>query len=356
MADIINEQIPGVISTEQARARRQGAGLYRPVSVGKVLAMCTGGDQPDAASSLPLRCLTIDVEDYYHIEAARGAVGRDQWDSLPARIEKSTDILLELFARCGRKGTFFILGDVSRRFPQLARRIADAGHEIASHGCNHDRLHRLDARSLLADLKEGKQRLEDQTGRAVIGYRAPTFSITRSTSWAVDVLVEAGFAYDTSVFPVVHPSYGVQEAPARPFYLQGQPGGAEMLEIPPLTWRVLGRNIAVAGGGYFRLLPLWFMNRGLKQAASRRRPAVLYFHPWEFDPAMPRLPLSLAGRIRTYTGLKSSAARLERIMRQTAQWSTIADSLDTLRAHADAAERFCLSGRGAADGSSKTDS
>ena len=318
--------------------------------------MCTGGDQPDAASSLPLRCLTIDVEDYYHIEAARGAVGCDQWDSMPARIEQSTDVLLQLFDKCARKGTFFVLGDVSRRFPQLARRIADAGHEIASHGSGHERLHRLDAESLLADLKEGKQRLEDQTGQAVIGYCAPTFSITTSTSWAVDVLVEAGFTYDTSVFPVVHPSYGVQKAPARPYHLQGRPGGAEILEIPPLTWRVLGRNIAVAGGGYFRLLPLWFMNRGLEQAASQGRPAVLYFHPWEFDPAMPRLPLSPTGRIRTYTGLKSAAGRLERIMRQPAQWSTIADALHTLRIQADATERFCLSGQNPADGSTETDS
>ena len=317
--------------------------------------MGTGDDQPDVASSLPLRCLTIDVEDYYHIEAAHSVIGRDQWDSLPARIEQSTDLLLELFDKCGRKGTFFILGDVSMRFDQLARRIADAGHEIASHGSGHDRLHRLDAGALRDDLKEGKQRLEDQTGRAVIGYRAPTFSITRSTSWAVDVLAEAGFVYDTSVFPVMHPSYGVQEAPVRPFYLQGQPGGAEMLEIPPLTWRVLGRNVAVAGGGYFRLLPLWFMNRGLKQAALQGRPAVLYFHPWEFDPAMPRMPLSFTGRIRTYTGLKSAAARLERIMRQPAQWSTIADALPKLRAQADATGRFCLSGQDPAEGNTQAD-
>jgi len=318
--------------------------------------MCAGGDQPDATSSLPLRCLTIDIEDYYHIEAAREAISRDQWDNLPARIEQSTDVLLELFAGCDRKGTFFILGDVARRFPQLARRVADAGHEIASHGSGHDRLHRLDAQTLRADLEQGKQRLEDQIGRAVMGYRAPTFSITASTSWAVDVLVEAGFVYDTSVFPVVHPSYGVKEAPVRPYYLQGRAGGAEILEIPPLTWRVLGRNIAVAGGGYFRLLPLWFMNRGLKQAASQGRPAVLYFHPWEFDPSMPRMPLSLTGRIRTYTGLKSAAARLERIMRQPAQWSTIADSLPTLRVQADGAERFCLSGQSPAGDSKATGS
>ena len=306
--------------------------------------MCPNGAQPDAEAGLALRCLTIDVEDYYHIEAARSAVTRDQWDSQSARIDQNTDVMLELLSRCDRKGTFFVLGDVARRFPQLARSVADAGHEIASHGMEHQRLHQLGEQAFRSELKQSKELLEDQTGGPVIGYRAPTFSVTRETSWAIDVLVESGYEYDASVFPVVHPSYGVPRAPARPFYVQGAPGGAELLEVPPLTWRVLGRNVAVAGGGYFRLLPLWFMTRGLKQAAAQGRPAVLYFHPWEFDPGMPRMPLSVTGRIRTYTGLKSSAAKLERIVRQPARWSTIAGSLGTLRSQADATGRFCLSG------------
>ena len=306
--------------------------------------MCPNGVQSDVAAGLPLRCLTIDVEDYYHIEAARGAVARDQWDSQPARIDRNTDVLLELLSHRDRKGTFFILGDVARRFPQLARKIADAGHEIASHGMEHQRLHRIGVQAFRSELKQSRALLEDQSGQPVLGYRAPTFSVTASTAWAIDALVESGFEYDASVFPVFHPSYGVPRAPSRPFHVQGSPGGAELLEIPPLTWRVLGRNVAVAGGGYFRLLPLWFMKRGLNQAAAQGRPAVLYFHPWEFDPAMPRMPLSLTGRIRTYTGLKSSAARLERIIRQPARWSTIAGALDTLRRLADATGRFCLSG------------
>lgn len=295
---------------------------------------------PDAAP--PLRCLTIDVEDYYHIEAARRAIGRGRWLEQPGRVERNVELLLDLFARCRRKGTFFVLGDVAQRLPQLARRIADAGHEVAAHGWGHDRLHHLDARSFRNDVVRCKRQLEDQAGRAVIGYRAPTFSVVPATAWAIDVLVEAGFAYDASIFPVVHPSYGVPQAPASPFYVRGRPGGAALLEVPPLTWRVFGRNLAVAGGGYFRLLPLWFMKLGLRQAAAQGRPAVLYFHPWEFDPGIPRLPLSVTGRLRTYTGLRSAAAKLERIMCQEARWATMAESLPTFRDHADAAAHYCL--------------
>ena len=158
-------------------------------------------------------------------------------------------------------------------------------------------------------MTEGKHCLEDQTGRAVLGYRAPTWSVTRQTSWAVEVLANAGFAYDASVFPVRHPSYGVPEAPDRPYYLRGEETGARMLEVPPLTWRVAGKHLAVAGGGYFRLLPLGLMKRGLRQAAAEQRPAILYFHPWEFDPDMPRLPLSLAGRLRDVYGIKVGGGR-----------------------------------------------
>ena len=296
------------------------------------------------ASRLPLRCLTIDVEDYYHIEAAHGVIGRRSWPDQPGRAERNVDRLLELFAGCGRQGTFFVLGEVAERFPRLARRIAEAGHEVASHGWGHDRLHRLEARSFRMDLLKSKEQLEDQTGVAVLGYRAPTFSLVSATAWAVDVLAEAGFTYDASIFPVLHPSYGVPSAPAGPFYVQGRPGGAVLLEVPPLTWRMCGRNLAVAGGGYFRLLPAWFMRRGLRQAAAEGRPALLYFHPWEFDPEMPRLPLSLTGRIRTYTGLRSAAAKLERVMREPARWTSIAAALETIRAQAEATPPFCLTG------------
>lgn len=292
---------------------------------------------------LPLRCLSVDVEDYYHIEAAYGRVDRRDWRKYPSRVERNTDLLLELFARHDRKATFFILGDVARHHTTLARRIASAGHEIASHGHNHDRLHRLTPQSFRADLSACRKLLEDQTGQRVCGYRAPTFSVTTGTRWAIDVLIELGFEYDSSVFPVTHPAYGVPGAPLEPFHVTGTSDGKALLEVPPLVWRTMGRRVAVAGGGYFRLLPLWFMKQGLRQAARENRPAVLYFHPWEFDPDMPRLPLSATGRLRTYTGLRTAAAKLESIITQPANWSTIAAALPLLKRHAETSEPFVLS-------------
>lgn len=284
-----------------------------------------------AQSATPLRCVTVDVEEYFHIEAAQGHVQRDQWDNWPSRVERNVDLLLEHFERHGQRGTFFVLGHVARRQPQLAKRIAQAGHEIASHGTRHDRLHRLEPQTFRQDLTESKQLIEDQTGCRIIGYRAPTFSLVPQTAWAIDVLVEAGFEYDASIFPVRHPWYGVPTAPLGPFMVRNHLNGPTLLEVPPLVWRMLCQHLPVAGGGYFRLLPLAFMNRGLAQAQRRGRPAVLYFHPWEFDPQMPRMPLPLLGRLRTYTGLARAAARLDRIMNQPARWLPISAGLAELR-------------------------
>jgi polysaccharide deacetylase family protein (PEP-CTERM system associated) len=289
----------------------------------------------------PLRCLSIDVEDYFHIEAAYRTIPKTAWDDQPPRVERNTAALLDLFYRHNRKGTFFVLGYVAQRFPDLVRKIAQAGHEVASHGHMHDRLHRLDSNSFREDLTASKKLLEDITGQSVIGYRAPTFSVVRQTSWAIDVLIDAGFEYDASIFPVRHHWYGVPDAPIEPFHVAGE-SGRTLLEIPPLTWRVFGKNLPVAGGGYFRLLPPIFMRRGLRQAEQQQRPAVLYFHPWEFDPDMPRMDLPLTGRIRTYTGLKSATARLERLMQQPARWTTIQQSLDAFRQLADQSPRFAL--------------
>jgi polysaccharide deacetylase family protein (PEP-CTERM system associated) len=297
-----------------------------------------------------MRFLTIDVEEYFHIEAAYRTVGPARWKDWPSRVERNVDLLLELMDRQGVKGTWFFLGDVARRQPGLAPRVAAAGHEIASHGTMHDRLHRLDADRFREDLLTSKGLLEDQTGRRVIGYRAPTFSVMPQTAWAIDVLAESGFSYDASIFPVTHPAYGVPAAPDRPFRVRG-PGGAELLEAPPLTWTppVGAKKLAVAGGGYFRLLPLWFMKRGLSQAGAEGRPAVLYFHPWEFDPEMPRLPLSRTGMIRTYTGLRSAARKLESILaRRPATWATMQDELESFRAMAAQSPVFDLAHASAA--------
>ncbi len=304
-------------------------------------------DDARSGPSGPLRCVSVDVEEYFHIEAAHTSVPRDSWDDWPSRVERNTDLLLKLFDRQNVKGTFFILGHVAQRHPKLAMQIADAGHEIASHGTGHDRLHRLNPDSFREDLTASKHLLENQTGHAVRGYRAPTFSVVPQTAWAIDVLIEAGFQYDASIFPVRHPWYGVPQAPDHPFMVRGSTDGPSLLEVPPLTWSISkgpwrGRKLAVAGGGYFRLLPLWLMRRGLAQAANDGRPAILYFHPWEFDPQMPRMPLPLTGRIRTYTGLAAAESRLERILREPANWQPMGVVVDQALREPDRLATFCL--------------
>ncbi len=306
------------------------------------------------ASAAPIRCISIDVEEYFQIEAAYDAVGPGRWDDWPSRVERNMDLLFDLFDRTGCRATFFFLGSIAKRHPKLARRCVQLGHEVGSHGSMHDRLHRLTAESMLCDVCESKRVLEDQTGRPVLGYRAPTWSVTRQTSWAVDVLAEAGLRYDASVFPVSHPSYGVPDAPDRPYFIRSSATGKRLLELPPLTWRVGGKNLAVAGGGYFRLLPLSLMKRGLRQAAVEKRPAVLYFHPWEFDPGMPKMPLSATGRLRTYTGLKSAAKKLEHVIQAfdesgaQSTWRPIAEHLETFEDIAENAGVFTLQSRAAA--------
>lgn len=294
------------------------------------------------AASLPPACVSIDVEEYYHIEAAYHAIARTDWDRLPSRVEANVDRLLELMDRLHRPATFFILGHVARRTPQVVRRIAAAGHEVASHGFMHDRLHRLDPTTFACDLRDSQHLLQDLAQQPVIGYRAPTFSIVPQTAWAIDVLLDAGFQYDASIFPVRHPWYGVPEAPDQPFMVRGRPQGGTLLELPALTWSALGRKWPVAGGGYFRLLPLTFMRRGLAQAIRQRRPIILYFHPWEFDPDMPRMKLSFTGRLRTYTGLRSAMDKLQSILAQPLAWTTLAQALPQLRATAQAKPVFAL--------------
>ncbi|MFW5683047.1 MAG: polysaccharide deacetylase family protein [Phycisphaeraceae bacterium] len=285
--------------------------------------------------------MTIDVEEYFHIEAAYGRLTPDAVGRLPKRAEAAMDTLLELFDRCNVRATLFFLAEVARDLPGLVKRCQAAGHEIASHGSGHDRLHRLSPVALAGNLDGSRRRLEDLIGEPVLGYRAPTWSLTRETAWAVEVLAAAGFAYDASIFPVHHPQYGVASAPTRPYFLRGANGG-RVLEVPPLVYELAGRNVACAGGGWFRLMPPRLMRLGLRQASLRNRPAVLYFHPWEFDPDIPRLPLGWVGRVRTYTGLRRSLQRLECILQCFDGWSTIRERLPEIEASASQQPAFTL--------------
>lgn len=318
-----------------------------------------GPQAPRPAEAPVRRCLTVDVEEYYHIEACHGRLNPQHWDDWPSRVSVGVEAILQLLDEQKIHGTFFVLGDVARRSPNVVKRIADAGHEIASHGNRHDRLHRLDAPRFREDLRASIDSLQQLTGQRVRGYRAPTFSLVPQTAWAIEVMLELGLEYDSSIFPVVHPAYGVPEAPDRPFRVQGplgargRSGDSErsntLLEIPPLTWHVGSRKLAVAGGGYFRLLPLYFLKRGLAQAAAEHRPAILYFHPWEFDPDFPNLPLSRTGKLRTYTGRARALARLREILRHgsgdetaSAAWRPIRDFLQDFRQIAGAPAPYAL--------------
>ncbi len=294
----------------------------------------------------PIRCLTFDVEEYFHIEAARTCIARTDRHRWPACVDYNVGRLLDLLAAFNIRATWFILGDVARRHPRLASRIASAGHEIACHGDQHDRLDRLTSRTLRQDLLAARHRLEDQVGVAVLGYRAPCFSLTRRTAWAVDVIREAGFLYDASIFPVRHPIYGVPDAPTTPFWLttSAEPG-ARLLELPPLTLRALGRNWPVAGGAYFRILPPTFTHLGLAQAQRDHRLAILYFHPWEFDPATPAMPLSRLNRLRTYTGLRRTTARLRHLLEMYPTWYRLTDCLPTFRDMANRSPHFTLAAK-----------
>jgi polysaccharide deacetylase family protein (PEP-CTERM system associated) len=259
--------------------------------------------------------LSFDVEEHYRIEAAVGLSCPDDLKRVYAdRMAVTTRRLLERLAAADARATFFIVGQIAKTDPKLVREIAAAGHEVGSHGWDHRRVHRFTPGSFREDLRMSKDALEQAAGVPVAGYRAPTFSVVRDTGWAIDALAECGYTYDSSIFPVRHDRYGIPDAPRTPFLAEGNT--ATLLELPPATYRVLGQNLPVAGGGYFRLFPLGVMRAGLSQLRRRTVPPVgmLYFHPWEFDPGQPKLPLKRLSRWRTYVGVGRSEARLARLL------------------------------------------
>jgi polysaccharide deacetylase family protein (PEP-CTERM system associated) len=256
--------------------------------------------------------LSFDVEEHDRIEAAAGLeIAEDLKAHSRERLRPPTRWILEHLAARGIRATFFVLGQIARHDPGLIREIHGGGHEVASHGWDHRRVHRFDPEGFRADLRRSRDALEQVTGQPVVGYRAPTFSIARRTAWALDVLAEEGMLYDSSIYPVRHDRYGVPAAPRGPFLARG-PRRA-ILELPPATLRIPGCNLPAGGGGYFRLLPLWVTRWAVRQTIRGGGPAVamLYFHPWEFDPGQRRLPLTGLNRFRTYVGIPRNRARLE---------------------------------------------
>lgn len=276
----------------------------------------------------PRHLLSIDVEEYFQVEAVAGTIGPGRWDQWPRRLPEAVDRALALLSRHEVRATFFILGWVATEQPEVVRLIAEAGHEIASHGMTHAMLGRLGPEAFRRELEDSRSLLEDLGGRAVLGFRAPTFSITHQTAWAIDVLSETGYRYDSSVFPVRHDRYGVPEAPPGPHVAIGAAGG-RMLEIPPLTLPVLGANLPVGGGGYLRLFPSALIAHALGAAERAGRPGIIYLHPWELDPGQPVLPMSRLGRFRHRVGLARTATKLGRLIDRFA-FGAIEDTLPQL--------------------------
>ena len=256
--------------------------------------------------------LTIDVEDYFQVSAFASHIDRGSWDSIPCRIERNIDRILELLSHSESKATFFTLGWLAERFPRIVRDIVENGHEIASHGQAHLRASEQSRADFADDIRRAKRVLEDVAGIEVRGYRAPSFSIGHGNLWAFDCIEEAGYCYSSSVYPVQHDHYGMPDAPRFPFRVRER-----LLEIPVTTTRVFGRNLPAGGGGYFRLAP-YQVSRWAIGRVNRvdRRPAIFYFHPWEIDPRQPRVHgISAKTRFRHYLNLDRTEARLQQLMR-----------------------------------------
>ena len=258
--------------------------------------------------------LSVDVEDYFQVEAFAPYISRSSWPNYAPRVRENTARVLELFALHNVSATFFVLGWVAEQFPTLVRQIAVAGHEIACHGYDHRRVTTFTRDEFRDDLRRARAAIEDACGIRVEGYRAPTFSITRENIWALEVLAEEGFTYDSSIFPIRHDNYGIADAPRFPHRRQ-LPNGNSIFEFPMSTVRIAGMNVPVGGGGYLRLLPIQFTNWAVSRIHQQdRQPVVVYFHPWEVDPDQPRLRGPWKSRFRHYTNLNKTLPRLHELL------------------------------------------
>jgi polysaccharide deacetylase family protein (PEP-CTERM system associated) len=260
-----------------------------------------------------VNAMSIDVEDYFHVSVFDGIVPRSEWDRMESRVVANTKRLLDLFDEFGVRSTFFVLGWVGELHPSLVQLIARRGHEVASHGYAHRLIYDQTPAAFREDVRRAKQLLEDASGRRVLGYRAPSYSITPRSLWALDVLLEEGYEYDSSIFPIRHDRYGIPISDRQPYRIERKKGS--LLEVPGSTTRVGPMNLPIAGGGYFRLLPYWWTRWGIARVNRLERlPAVFYLHPWEIDPDQPRLPAGRLGRFRHYRNLHETESRLRKLL------------------------------------------
>ena len=280
-----------------------------------------------------VNAMTIDVEDYFHVSVFDGVVPRHRWDSFESRVTSNTDRLLDMFNERGVKGTFFVLGWVAERCPRLVRRIAALGHEVASHGYAHRLIYDQTREDFRQDVRRAKALLEDTTGTPVAGFRAPSYSVTPRSLWALDVLIEEGYRYDASIFPIRHDRYGIPLSARHAYRLERESGS--LVEAPASTVRWGALNLPIAGGGYFRLLPYAWTRWGIDRLNSREhKPAIFYLHPWEIDPNQPRLHTGALSRLRHYRNLDKTETRFRILLRdfQFAPLATVLHGLGKRRA------------------------
>lgn len=270
---------------------------------------------------------TVDLEEYYHVSAFEGHVPRSLWSTFESRVAASTLRLVDLLERAGVRATFFVLGWVAERQPELIRQLSRQGHEIASHGWDHRRVTHLERDEFRVTVRRTKDFLEDLTGKPVLGFRAPSFSIVPGQEWALDVLLEEGYIYDSSLFPVRRRGYGYPGATRHPHWLR-RPAGP-LLEVPPMTLSRWGANLPAAGGAYLRLLPLALVRAALAESERCGVPGMFYIHPWELDPDQPRLRVPWHTRIRHYGGLTHVEARVQKLLRDF-RFRRVADTVEDL--------------------------
>lgn len=260
--------------------------------------------------------LTVDVEDYYQVASFFENVTYSDWDNYESRVVQNTIRLLDMFDDADCLATFFILGWVAEKNPNLVKEISSRGHEVASHGFSHQLIYKQDRQVFFNESKKSKTLLEDLTGKRVNGYRAASYSITGNSLWALDILIELGFQYDSSIMPIHHDVYGVPGAKRVPHVLQS-PSGSELIEFPPTTLNLPGVNLPISGGGYFRLYPYWFNRIALSWINSREKiPFIFYLHPWEIDPDQPRIETNLKSRFRHYNNIDKTEQRLYKLIRK----------------------------------------
>jgi len=257
--------------------------------------------------------LTIDVEEWFHVSLFRRQVRREDWDTLKSTVVENTCLVLDLLAEKNVKATFFILGWVAERYPEIVIAIQEQGHEIGSHTYSHQVIYEQSRQEFTTDVKRSMDILEHLTGEPVNSFRAPSYSITRSSLWAWEALADLGITCDSSVFPVKHDLYGIPEAPRFPFYinLKDRP---RLVEVPLSTIQIRGKNIPMAGGGYLRLYPYWFIRHSLHRINNEGRPAIIYLHPWELDPHLPRLKVGFFKELRHYGNLSLTEDKLRRML------------------------------------------